>query len=290
MDKNDSRPPTPLSEDCCGSGCNPCILDVHKKLLEEWEKKKRKNNSPRSENILNQIAYTKFIITKKSQNSADCILLLLQFNDKTENKQIFLNPGQHIMMQTNGVSRPFTPISWGNDYLLFLVKLYKNGKFSEILKLAMVGDIFNIRGPYGDFLYKLNSYRQIFIYCIGSGITAVYPIIKNIVESEVEETKIHLIAGFQTVSHIPLTKELRTLSDYWNFKCTLHISQKSRENASIHGIDIVENHIDKESVYNLLRYSNPEVTLVLICGTTEFNYFIKECVTEMNHTNIHIFE
>lgn len=60
---------------------------------------------------------------------------------------------------------------------------------------------------------------------MGSGITAVYPIAKSIVDNESEETKIHLIGGFKNILQIPLKKELQTLSDYWNFKCTLHISQ-----------------------------------------------------------------
>lgn len=36
-----SRPITPSEEDCCHSACDPCIFDVHKKLLEEYERKKK---------------------------------------------------------------------------------------------------------------------------------------------------------------------------------------------------------------------------------------------------------
>jgi NAD(P)H-flavin reductase len=65
------------------------------------------------------------------------------------------------------------------------------------------------------------------MFSIGSGIAALYPIAKTIIDDENELTKIHFIAGFQSVKHVPLKKELRYLTDYWNFKCTLQLSQIS---------------------------------------------------------------
>lgn len=61
---------------------------------------------------------------------------------------------------------------------------------------------------------------------IGSGIAAIYPIAVSIVENELEDTKINMISGFHSFSHVPFKNELRLLSDYWNFECTLCLSQK----------------------------------------------------------------
>lgn len=63
------------------------------------------------------------------------------------------------------------------------------------------------------------------MFSIGSGIAALYPIARMIVDDETELTRIHLVAGFRSVAHVPLKKELRHLADYWNFKCTLQLSQ-----------------------------------------------------------------
>jgi NAD(P)H-flavin reductase len=63
------------------------------------------------------------------------------------------------------------------------------------------------------------------MFSIGSGIAALYPIAKTIVDNETELTRVHLIAGFQSLIQVPLKKELRQLVDYWNFKCTLQLSQ-----------------------------------------------------------------
>lgn len=76
-------------------------------------------------------------------------------------------------------------------------------------------------------MYLCDSFQQIVMFSIGSGIAAVYPIARTITNDEMELTKIHLVAGFQSIAHIPLKKELRALTDYWNFKCTLYLSQLS---------------------------------------------------------------
>lgn len=70
-----------------------------------------------------------------------------------------------------------------------------------------------------------NSFQQIVMFSIGSGIAALYPIAKAIVDDETELTRVHLIAGFRSVIHVPLKKELTYLADYWNFKCTLQLSR-----------------------------------------------------------------
>lgn len=63
---------------------------------------------------------------------------------------------------------------------------------------------------------------------IGSGIAALYPVAVSIVKDDSEDTKIQLISGFRSLSHVPLKDELRVLTDYWNFECTLYLSQESK--------------------------------------------------------------
>lgn len=61
---------------------------------------------------------------------------------------------------------------------------------------------------------------------VGTGIAALYPIARSLIDDEFEETRVHLISGFKSYAHIPLEKELRELSHYWNFSCTLRLSKK----------------------------------------------------------------
>lgn len=154
------------------------------------------------------------------------------------------------------------------------------------------------------------------MFSMGSGITAVYHIAKSIVENELEETKIHLIGGFKNILQIPLKKELQILSDYWNFKCTLHISQIQSNSdifilisffkifffskylfifyildvCNIHGINIKSGRLDKKSIFEVLKNKIASTTLILICGTSQFNNYVEQWIKCMNYRHIHVFK
>lgn len=165
---------------------------------------------------------------------------------------LFLYPSQHIMIKLTSVSKPYTPISWNLRSLKLFIKLYHNGKASECIRNRKVGDELFARGPYGEFRYQQNRYVCIFVWVnyynisqavlfmnedflsfkhivmlsIGTGIAAVYPVAVSIVENELEDTRIRMVSGFRSFAHVPLKDELRVLSDYWNFECTLFLSRQ----------------------------------------------------------------
>ncbi|CAL7951804.1 unnamed protein product [Xylocopa violacea] len=287
-----SRPVTPTEEDCCHSACDPCIFDIHKKLLEEYERKKKQNIKIWNvQNILCTYKYKDFIVVDVKKTSESYILLLLKYqeNDFRSGRGILITPGQHVMLHLHDTTKPFTPISFTDNTIEFLIRLYSNGKFSMYLKNIKLGDIIRIRGPYGNFKYEKNSFQTIIMFSMGSGIAVMYPIAKSVVDNELDETKIHLIGGFQDISQIPLKKELQTLSDYWNFKCTLHISQL-QDTCNLHAINIKSGRLDKKSVSEALENKVTSTTLILICGTHQFNSSIEQWVKCMNYMHVHIFE
>lgn len=79
-DDDDDRPKTPLNEDCCGSGCTPCVFDVHKTLLKEWKSKKTQNvKVETNNNLLSLLSYKVFIITDVFETSEDYFLVHLKY-------------------------------------------------------------------------------------------------------------------------------------------------------------------------------------------------------------------
>jgi len=77
---DDDRPKMPLEEDCCGSGCTPCVFDVYKMLLKEWESNKIQNVKVKtSSNLLSLLSYKTFIITNISETSEDYFLVHLEY-------------------------------------------------------------------------------------------------------------------------------------------------------------------------------------------------------------------
>ncbi|XP_011880432.1 PREDICTED: NADH-cytochrome b5 reductase-like isoform X2 [Vollenhovia emeryi] len=287
-DHDDDRPETPPEEDCCGSGCTPCVFDVHKTLLREWESRKTRARAKPAGNLLSLLSYKAFVVANVSDTSEDYILLCLEHPES--NVSLRLTPGQYVMLHSWSKSRPYTPIAWTQRSLVLLVKLYKHGEFSLLLKNAPIGSAINVRGPYGDFKYERNSFRQVVMFSIGSGIAALYPVAKAIVDDEAELTRVHLVAGFRSVEHVPLKKELSHLADYWNFKCTLQLSQLNDKTVYLHGFNINAGRLCKALLANYLRSNDTETSLILICGTSEFNQSTKEWLQEMNYAHIHIFE
>ncbi|XP_033308563.1 NADH-cytochrome b5 reductase-like isoform X1 [Bombus vancouverensis nearcticus] len=287
----DSRPVTPSQEDCCHSACDPCIFDIHKKLLEEYERKKKQNIKINNRsNVLHLYEYRNFVVSGIQEISECYILLVLKYNENNyKDYSILIDPGQYVILHLHDAAKPYTPISFTDDSIEFLIRIYPNGKFSQYLESIKVGDTVRIRGPYGNFKYESNSFQTIIMFSMGSGITAVYPIAKSIVDNESEETKIHLIGGFKNILQIPLKKELQTLSDYWNFKCTLHISQLQNL-CSLHGIDVKSGRLNEKSIFEILQDKIASTTLILICGSSHFNKSVAQWVKCMNYIHIHVFE
>lgn len=78
-----------------------------------------------------------------------------QFSEK-EDQVIFLTPSQHLMIKFGSVTKPYTPISWSEENIKLLFKIYPNGAVSNYVKRLKAGDELYVRGPYGEFKYQRN--------------------------------------------------------------------------------------------------------------------------------------
>ncbi|XP_063978568.1 NADH-cytochrome b5 reductase-like [Diachasmimorpha longicaudata] len=282
------RPRTPDQEDCCGNGCTPCIFDVHKKLVKCWERKEKKSFRE-EKNILEALRYKTFYVDKRIDVDDEYCLVWLKYKASAPGEQIHLNVGQHVTINIESWTKPFTPISWTATSLQLLVRIYKNSPFTNKLKAIEEGEKIRVRGPYGDFHYSRNSFRKIIMFGIGSGIAALYPIVKAITEDEMDDTRMHLIIGFKSIQSIPLKKELQLLTDYWNVDCTLRLAELG-EGMMINGIRIKLGRISQEIVEDILGEEKPEKTLVLVCGNRPFNSMLENCLSVLNFNNHYIFE
>ncbi|XP_011495737.1 PREDICTED: NADH-cytochrome b5 reductase-like isoform X2 [Ceratosolen solmsi marchali] len=281
------RPTTPLEQDCCGNGCDPCIFDVHKKLLEEWKEEKYNKSKRSAKNFLSLVRYKRFIVKNIVEGSENSICIELDCASDNKDDVIFLLPSQYIMMKLFTTTKPYTPISWNRRSMNLLIKLYPSGEASTYVKQLNINDELLIRGPYGNFNYSRNSYKNIIMLSIGSGIAAFYPLAASIVKDELEDTKINMMLGFRFLSHVPLKDELRILTDYWNFECTLYLSQGST--ANITGLNIVNSRINSKIIDRTLDSYSPETTLILICGTTKFNEIMENFVQKKDFCHYHVF-
>lgn len=71
-----SRPVTPSEDDCCHNACDPCIFDVHRKLLEEYERRKKGNVKIQNrKNVLCSFLYKNFVVVDVKE-ACECYILL----------------------------------------------------------------------------------------------------------------------------------------------------------------------------------------------------------------------
>ncbi|XP_015123578.1 NADH-cytochrome b5 reductase-like [Diachasma alloeum] len=282
------RPKTPDQEDCCGNGCSPCIFDVHKKLVKCWENRE-KESFREKRNILEALSYKTFYVDKRIDVNDEYCLIWLKYKASEPGEEIYMNAGQHIMINIDSWTRPFTPLSGTATSLQLLVRIYKNSPFTNKLRTIEEGERIRVRGPYGDFHYSRNSFRRLIMFGIGSGIAALYPIVKAITEDELEDTRVHLIIGFKSIELTPLKRELQLLTDYWNVDCTLQLAELG-EGTKVNGMRITRGRINLEIVRDILGDEKPEETLVLVCGNRVFNSMLEKCLSVSNFSHYYIFE
>ncbi|XP_063154066.1 NADH-cytochrome b5 reductase-like isoform X1 [Candoia aspera] len=251
------KPTEPLSSQCCGSGCKPCIYDIYQKDLAKWEEAKAKGDisllsrkkQQSSNSGLTPETFTAFIISSVTQLTEDTYQYTFELPG---NSSLGLSLGQHIVLRgvvnSLEVQRAYTPITPVNaeGYFEVLIKCYKTGLMSQYIKSWKTGDAIFWRGPFGGFPYTANQHGELLMLASGTGIAPMLPIIRYVTENEDDET-------FVTLEH-----SLKNLP--WSFQETTHLGR------------INENLI--KSMVNMCRRQ----PFVLVCGSVTFNEDIEKCL------------
>nr|XP_033772163.1 NADH-cytochrome b5 reductase-like isoform X1 [Geotrypetes seraphini] len=279
------RPVEPLPNQCCGSGCKPCVFDVYQKELAQWEEAKEKNDSSlltkKKEEVksdlllLNSDTFTAFKLSCVERLTSDTNLYRFEL---PRGRSLQLSLGQHIVLRgmVNGleVQRAYTPINPVNaeNYFEVIIKCYDNGLMSQYIKSWQEGDLLFWRGPFGGFPYEPNQYGQLLMLTSGTGLAPMLPILQCITENEEDETFVTLVGCFSTVESIYMKSLLQDLARYWNISIFYVLSKETsvenlpwscRENTHIGRVNSDILH----SVMDLCRRK----PFVLICGSVTFN-------------------
>ncbi|KAJ7332689.1 hypothetical protein JRQ81_014869 [Phrynocephalus forsythii] len=284
------KPSEPLSSQCCGSGCKPCIFDIYQKELEQWEEAKAKKDrslltrkkQQSSNSELTQETFTAFIISSIDQLTEDTYQYTFELPGTS---RLGLSLGQHIVLRglVNGleVQRAYTPVSPVNaeGYFEVLIKCYENGLMSQYVKSWGKGDAVFWRGPFGGFPYAANQYGELVMLASGTGLAPMLPILQYITENEDDETFVTLVGCFRTFGNIYKKSLLQEQSRFWNVRTFYVLSQEHslenlpwsfREHTHIGRIN--ENVI--KSILNMCRRQ----PFILICGSVMFSEDMEKCL------------
>lgn len=301
MDCLPKKPECPLDSDCCGQGCNPCILDIYAEELKIWEEecqqiisgsKAGKGSAlPREKvhetgPVLSVTEYNSFTIEAVEKETHDSYRFRFSLPSGIS---LGLKTGQHVVIrgEIGGevICRQYTPVSdiGTKSFFELLIKIYENGRMSQYVKTWTVGTKVQIRGPCGNFAYKPNKYRKLYMLCVGTGIAPMAQVIQTVLNNEEDETVISLLYGCRTYSDILLKSQLDDWSRYWNFSCTYYLSQekgsKERQNYR-YGDSICTSRITCDLVHTVISGMQDNF-LVLICGTRSFEQDMLQCMRNL---------
>lgn len=313
-------------EECCGSGCNYCVLDKKQLILPgDTEKISVLTN-----------AYTVFKVV--TVNKLNCNVLMLEFkynlpdNDFT-NFCLSVPPGSHLMLRaprsfdtsSNSVhkkndnetediyiSRPYTPINVNITLCSFeiIFKLQENGAMSNYVTTLKIDGLTEWKGPYAGAYENYRNNDSKALLCIGQGvgISPLYSIIDSMLSDEENITRINFITCFKDFDNILLRNKIYSWKQFWNFEHSIYLSREGRCSCNLE--DRTENcdcikkllkynekvncyRLEKEHLLKIYKNLNTESVRTLICGSTDFCNYIKNnlvtCNCNIDLNNIIVF-
>ncbi|XP_052775450.1 NADH-cytochrome b5 reductase-like isoform X1 [Mya arenaria] len=285
-DKLPQKPERPLDSDCCGQGCDPCVLDIYEQELDIWHQECHRLTTgqtcePRESSlelpagpVLHPAEYRPFTVVKIEKETECCKRYTFSL---PHGETLGLRPGQHVIMSAtiNGetVTRQYTPVSDIEQKSSFelLIKVYDKGKMSQYVRTWSVGTEIQLRGPCGNFIYKSNQYKMMLMVAVGTGITPMAQLIQAILNNKDDETLIQLHYGCRTYRDILLKARLDEWSQYWNLSCTYYLSQEAVcDNKTYRYRDsVVQGRMNSTRITSVMNPQSSDY-LVLVCGTKNF--------------------
>lgn len=170
------------------------------------------------------------------------------------------------------------------------VKKVPNGVVSNYINNELrVGDVVEVIEPMGDFTYEsINSLQSIFLWGVGSGITPLFSIIKEVLHIQ-PSIHIHLIYGNKNKESTIFRDQLSILQQEHSaaFSMTNFYSQLDSidENNTIH-----KGRISKNFVTHLVtKHKNIKESIHYICGPKDLKDTIQSSLIELEVPSSSIF-
>jgi ring-1,2-phenylacetyl-CoA epoxidase subunit PaaE len=195
--------------------------------------------------------------------------------------------GQYLSLSFNINGRKHTrPYSFSSspifDSLLeTTIKKVPNGIVSNyVYEKVKVGDVIEVIEAMGDFIYtKDDSYEEIFFWGVGSGITPLISIIKDILITD-SLIKVNLIYGnknSESTIFLELIEELK-INYSENFSVWYFNSRNNGEESNEYKKN---GRINKLFTFELLKNKNIFKTKHFICGPRELKIMLSETLHDM---------
>jgi ring-1,2-phenylacetyl-CoA epoxidase subunit PaaE len=211
-------------------------------------------------------------------------------------RKIKYKAGQYItlILRINGrkYSRPYSLSSAPSvdSALEITVKRIPNGIVSNYINNDLkVGDVIEILEPMGDFTYNaIIASQSFFLWGVGSGITPLFSIIKEALQTQSNNT-INLIYGNKNEESIIFSEKLRFL-EQMNPAVFSITNFYSQVDSIVEGNDIQKGRISSEFVTQMAaQHKNLKQSLHYICGPRDLLHTIKTSLLRLEVPSSSIF-
>jgi ring-1,2-phenylacetyl-CoA epoxidase subunit PaaE len=210
-------------------------------------------------------------------------------------RKVKYQAGQYISLTFRVNGRKYTrPYSFSSSpsvdaFLETTIKRIPNGILSNYIHdKIQVGDSVEVLEPMGDFVHEKNdAFDQIFFWGVGSGITPLISIIKEVLISN-SDTKVNLIYGnknFESTIFLELINEL--LKKFPDNLKVWHFHSQYEHNENHHFVK--SGRINKDFVAELLKDTDMGITKHYICGPKDLKVTINEVLEKLSCPKGNIF-
>lgn len=110
-----------------------------------------------------------------------------------------------------GNSRPYTPLVFGKNGMLFAIKAYPDGMVSKFLQSRQAGDVLCVSGPFCKRRNVFNEFKTVLMIAGGTGVTPMYQLLRHSILSGVNTTDYTLLFLNKTDKDIFLQEDLEHL-------------------------------------------------------------------------------
>ena len=211
-------------------------------------------------------------------------------------RKIKYQAGQYItlILRINGrkYARPysFSSSPTVDTSLEVTVKRVPNGIVSNYINSELkIGDVLEVLEPMGDFTYESNhSIQSIFLWGVGSGITPLFSIIKEVLH-KLPGIAVHLIYGNKNQESTIFRNQLSLLKQEFStmFSMTNFYSQIDN---IIESNTIQKGRISSEFVNNFfVHHENLKESLHFICGPNDLKDTIQSTLMDLDVPTSSIF-
>jgi ring-1,2-phenylacetyl-CoA epoxidase subunit PaaE len=210
-------------------------------------------------------------------------------------RKIKYQAGQYLTLSFRINGRKYTrPYSFSSapsvdSFLETTIKRIPDGIFSNhIHDTIAVGDLVEVMEPMGDFVHVTNeAINQIYFWGVGSGITPLISIIKEVLISnpKVQVTLVYGNKNFESTIFLQGIKQLLELYPehlkVWHFHTQYEHDEKHHF--------VRSGRINKEFILELLLGLDVTKTTHYICGPTDLKNTIKEALDVLEFPKEHVF-